>query len=267
LWKRRIFVPLGFRESFDHDQQRLALNHELLHHRRGDLWTSAAALLVLALHWFNPLAYAAHRAFRRDLEAACDAELLAKASRSERQLYAGTILRCVAQPIPQPICALTDSKELKGRLEMMKQEISFVRRMSGAAIAMALSAGGLMVAMPASAQQVSAQKEAQERAKIHRVIIRDGKGERELSPEMRARVEKCSGQKVEVNSNTSTPDKKLQRTKIVICGKPGENKEQMAASLEKALGRIETQSELSPQAKADLIAKMKAEIAALRAGK
>ena len=103
LLVRRIFVPRGFSDTFTPEERRLALKHEMLHHRRGDLWASAAALVVLSLHWFNPLAYAAHRAFRRDLEAACDADLLAGAGGEERQLYARTILRCAARSIPQPV--------------------------------------------------------------------------------------------------------------------------------------------------------------------
>jgi len=74
--RQRIFIPTGFSERLTQDQQRLALAHERLHHRRGDLFALAASLVVLALHWFNPLAHYAHRAFRRDVEAACDAELI-----------------------------------------------------------------------------------------------------------------------------------------------------------------------------------------------
>src|SRR3546814_20045805 len=46
------------------------------HHRHGDLWANAAALVLLASQWFNPFAWRAIRAFRFDQEAACDARVL-----------------------------------------------------------------------------------------------------------------------------------------------------------------------------------------------
>ena len=70
---RRIVVPGRFLQRYNPGERRLALEHELVHHRRGDIWWNLAALLVLALNWFNPVAWLAFRAFRSDQELACDA--------------------------------------------------------------------------------------------------------------------------------------------------------------------------------------------------
>ena len=269
LLVRRIFVPRGFSENFTADERRLALKHEMLHHRRGDLWASAAALVVLSLHWFNPIAYFAHRAFRRDLEAACDADLLAGAGGDERQLYARTILRCAARSIPQPVCALTDTQELKGRLEMMKHDYSFVRRALGGFLATALTVGGLLVALPAVAQQAPANEPTQETTEIRKIVMhgeRKGEEARMLSKEVRDKIAKCQGEKVEANANIDNGGKK-QTTRIMVCAKPGESKTQLAGSLEKALGRIEGESAMSPEAKAQIVAQLRAKIAELRAAK
>ena len=270
LIRRWIFVPLGFSDTFSPDERRLALKHEMLHHRRADLWASAAALIVLSLHWFNPLAYIAHRAFRRDLEAACDADLLVGAGGDERQLYARTILRCAARSIPQPICALTDTQELKGRLEMMKRDYSFVRRAFGGAIATVLTAGGLLIALPAAAQQTpQANEPAQERTEVRKIVMHGEKQARDarmLSQEMRDKIAKCDGEKVEANANLDNKGKK-QTTRIVVCAKSGESKAELAQSLEKVLGRVEGEDIMSPEAKAQIIAQLKAKIAELRAGK
>lgn len=267
LLVRRIFVPRGFSDTFAPDERRLALKHEMLHHKRGDLWASAAALVVLSLHWFNPLAYAAHRAFRRDLEAACDADLLAGAGGDERQLYARTILRCAARSIPQPICALTDTQELKGRLEMMKRDYSFVRRAFGGFIATALTVGGLLIALPAVAQPAS--EPTQETTEVRKIIMHGESkaGEaRMLSKEVRDKIAKCQGEKVEANAATSSGDKK-QTSRIMICAKPGESKAQLAQSIEKALGRIEGEDAMTPEVKAQIITQLRAKVAELRAGK
>ncbi len=70
---RRIVVPPLFEYRYTPVEQELALSHELVHHRRGDLLWNSAGLVVLALNWFNPIAYFAFRAFRADQELACDA--------------------------------------------------------------------------------------------------------------------------------------------------------------------------------------------------
>ncbi|MEO5611314.1 MAG: M56 family metallopeptidase, partial [Sphingomicrobium sp.] len=126
-----IVVPADFEQRFSAEQQRFALWHEQLHHRRGDLWASAAALILASLLWFNPLAYLALGAFRRDMEAACDETLLANAGPAAAPAYAETILRCAAGPVPHSLCALTTIDELKGRLMMLKTNHGSVRRFTG----------------------------------------------------------------------------------------------------------------------------------------
>lgn len=263
LLKKRIFVPSGFGHEFARDEQRLALWHEALHHRRRDLWKSAVALVVLALHWFNPLAHAAHRAFRRDLEAACDAELLSRAGGNERELYARTILRCAARPVPQPICALTDTQELKGRLEMMKRNYSLVRRACGGAIAITVTGAGLLLANPALAQDTADKAETTEKRIVVHQINGDAK-DRRLPEDLRARVEKCEGQPVEAEFENKGSDKK-ERTRVILCAK-GSGAE-AASRLEESLKRIESDSDLPADAKAQVVAKLRSKIAELRTGK
>ena len=61
------------------------------------LW---AAQVLLALHWFNPLAWYGWRAMRRDQEAACDARVLAGRDREERVRYAALIAGVATGPRP-----------------------------------------------------------------------------------------------------------------------------------------------------------------------
>ena len=73
---RVIVLPLDFDHKFTDRQRCLALEHELAHHRSGDLVANLFAYVLLCLQWFNPLAWAAHSAFRFDQEAACYASVL-----------------------------------------------------------------------------------------------------------------------------------------------------------------------------------------------
>ncbi len=79
LLRPRIVLPYDFLSRYTSQEQALALHHEWIHHRRGDLWWNLVALALLALHWFNPVAWIAFRAFRADQELACDAAVLAGA--------------------------------------------------------------------------------------------------------------------------------------------------------------------------------------------
>ena len=64
-----------------------ALLGKVIRHRHGDLWANAAALLLLAVQWFNPFAWRAIRAFRFDQEAACDARAEGWAEVTEDRMF------------------------------------------------------------------------------------------------------------------------------------------------------------------------------------
>ena len=93
-----IALPPLFMAQPDRLARDLAIEHELAHHRGHDLLANFAAQALLALHWFNPLAWLGWRAMRRDQEAACDARVLAGRSREERARYAALIARVAAGP-------------------------------------------------------------------------------------------------------------------------------------------------------------------------
>ena len=74
--QRRILLPADFLTRYSPAERRMALLHEGAHHDRLDLAANLAGLVVLAAHWWNPIAHAAWRAFRADQELACDARCL-----------------------------------------------------------------------------------------------------------------------------------------------------------------------------------------------
>ncbi len=114
---KTIIVPADFIHRFDETEQRLALSHEAVHHQRGDLAVNIAALALLALHWFNPIAHFAHRAFRLDQEAACDDLVLAGSSSAERQAYGTALYKSATGGLPLVACAMGTASQLKARLQ------------------------------------------------------------------------------------------------------------------------------------------------------
>ena len=264
--RQRIFIPAGFGDRLTEDQQRLALEHERLHHRRGDLFALAASLVVLALHWFNPLAHYAHRAFRRDLEAACDAELVERIGSEERADYARAIVGCAAAPVPRAICTLTTIDDLKRRLTMLQWTHGKTSRALGLGCAAALAITGLSLGTANAATQDTGAAQDQEGEQTQKIVIREINGDpskARLPEELRVKVEKCDGQPIEANAEGKDADGKQQRTRIVLCAK-GDGKE-VADKLEKSLGRIESNTDMSPENKAKILADLRAKIAELRA--
>jgi len=86
-----IALPPDFMGQYDITARDMAIAHELAHHQGNDLLANIAAQPVLALHWFNPLAWWGWRAMRADQEAACDARVIAGRGRSEKATYAQVI--------------------------------------------------------------------------------------------------------------------------------------------------------------------------------
>lgn len=115
LKRRTVFLPLDFARRFDAQERRLALAHEFMHHRRGDILANLVAALVLSLHWFNPIAHYAYRLFRADQELACDADVLAAKGRGCRMAY-GRVLLKAGGGMPTALCGLSGVALLKARL-------------------------------------------------------------------------------------------------------------------------------------------------------
>jgi beta-lactamase regulating signal transducer with metallopeptidase domain len=155
LLRPRIVLPADFERRYSPDERRLALAHEITHHRRGDIWWNLAATLVLAFNWFNPVAWVAHRAFRADQELACDAAVAASASGDERCDYARALVKSASRPGLVAACALDGAAQLKQRLRMMRaHRVSPVRRAGGSAALCVVVVAGFAVGSPAVTEAV-----------------------------------------------------------------------------------------------------------------
>lgn len=93
-----IALPLEFMAMEDRAARDLAIEHELAHHRGHDLLANILAQPILALHWFNPLAWLGWRAMRRDQEAACDARVVSRHDPQVRAQYGRVIASFAAGP-------------------------------------------------------------------------------------------------------------------------------------------------------------------------
>lgn len=141
LWRRFVAVPHDFFARYVAEERALAIDHELSHHRHGDLWANAAALVLLASQWFNPFAWRAIRAFRFDQEAACDARVLNMVEgesadtegRDDRTAsYATAIVKAAVGPRLSLAAPMAVHDNLQERLTMLtRQDISKKRGLVG----------------------------------------------------------------------------------------------------------------------------------------
>lgn len=159
ILRRYVAFPRDADQRYDQAERELALAHELGHHARGDLVANWAALAVLALHWWNPVAWRAFRAFRADQELANDARVLAGRDPADRVAYARAILKSAHGHAVSPACHLHTIADLKGRLRMLTTSRPSRTRLAGgiAATAILTIAGlGLTASGSRAAEAVTA---------------------------------------------------------------------------------------------------------------
>jgi TonB family protein len=89
LLRPTVFLPADA-AGWPEERRRLVLLHELAHVRRGDAATHWLARAAVSLYWWNPLAWAAWRAFLRERERAADDLVLAAGARASA--YASQLL-------------------------------------------------------------------------------------------------------------------------------------------------------------------------------
>ncbi len=131
VFDKVIAVPVDFDRRFNDCERRLALDHELAHHRSGDLPINLLAFVLLCLQWFNPLAWIAHAAFRFDQEAACDARVLDKTNTDHRVEYGRAIAKAASGRALMFASALDRRDTLKRRLSSMFSNPTAGRRNTG----------------------------------------------------------------------------------------------------------------------------------------
>ena len=125
-WLRpRILLPAALATSFSRDQLRAVLFHELAHFRAGDIPFNWLFTLVGAMHWFNPAAHLALRAWTRVCEAAADETAIACLGEPSAIAYGETLLhvlnRTSGHPAPFSALAIAESvSQLRKRLHMIK---------------------------------------------------------------------------------------------------------------------------------------------------
>lgn len=148
---RYVAVPRDFADRYTAREQDLALAHECAHHARGDLVANWVSLAVLAVHWWNPLAWVAIGAFREDQEFAVDAHVLMRCAADARPAYAHVLAKAAGLGA-LPVANLNPRSNLKGRLMMLAQPpLPRSRSIVGGSALALLAAAALAATVPVAA--------------------------------------------------------------------------------------------------------------------
>lgn len=97
LFSPKIVLPA---QQYSETQYEYILLHEWMHIRRKDLWKKALMLAAAALHWYNPACWLMLALFNRDIELACDADVLQAMGKTEHAGYAHVLLDCYCRMNP-----------------------------------------------------------------------------------------------------------------------------------------------------------------------
>ena len=90
----KIILPLSYKDR----NIELIIQHEKAHIRGLDNLWRMIAFTVVAVHWFNPLAWMFLRALLADFELSCDERVLVKLGTDRSKEYATALLECRQGP-------------------------------------------------------------------------------------------------------------------------------------------------------------------------
>ena len=93
FFRPRIYLPLGLEE----EEREYILCHEETHIRRMDHLIKPLALLLLCVHWFNPVLWLAYFLMCRDMEMSCDELVMEKLGSGIRKGYSTSLLAVSAR--------------------------------------------------------------------------------------------------------------------------------------------------------------------------
>ena len=88
ILRPRIYLPFKITDK----NMIYVIAHEQAHIKHGDHWAKPIGFLLLCLHWFNPVLWAAYGLFCRDIEFACDERVVKQLSGEERADYSQALL-------------------------------------------------------------------------------------------------------------------------------------------------------------------------------
>lgn len=100
--KPRIFLP----SQVDKADIEYIIAHERAHLKRRDHWWKPIGFALLTIYWFHPLMWVAYILLCRDIEFACDEQVIKEMGSENKKFYLETLIHCSASPKMISACPL-----------------------------------------------------------------------------------------------------------------------------------------------------------------
>ena len=119
--KPQVYLPA----KLEAEERQLVISHEQAHIRRFDHWYKLLGFIALCVHWFNPLVWLAYIFLCRDMEMACDEQVVKNMNTTQRKAYSLALLRCSAdahhfKPCPVAFAEVSVKDRIKGVMNYKK---------------------------------------------------------------------------------------------------------------------------------------------------
>lgn len=136
--------------GYTEEELNVILRHELVHYKRHDILYKLIITAANCINWFNPFVYLMAGAANRDIELACDAEVVKDRDMEYRRGYCLTILDVVhnkrQRTAPLSTCFIISRKVIK---ERFKDILSLKKKRKGillfAVVALSIAVSGSVV--------------------------------------------------------------------------------------------------------------------------
>ena len=116
LGLKRPKIYLSF--YMEEQEMKHVIAHECAHIKRKDHWWKCLAFALLIINWFNPIIWLGYVLFCKDIELACDEDVIKNLNREQRADYSQTLLTCSVTENRITACPLTFNEiDVKSRVK------------------------------------------------------------------------------------------------------------------------------------------------------
>lgn len=124
LFKPRIILPMNIKSVLSIKELKYVILHEMVHHKRKDIFFNILTSFLQAIHWFNPIIRYGLFRMREDQELACDFYVLSKIENEEHYDYGYTLIKLlkIAKSSMYSFTmanVVTDNQGIKERINMI----------------------------------------------------------------------------------------------------------------------------------------------------
>ena len=131
-------------KEIEKTDMKLIIEHELTHYKHKDLYVNLLSILVLCLHWFNPIVYYCIPVIQGDGELYCDETVLKNKNMNYRKTYGKMIINMIptisSKQVALSTCFYSKKLSVKRRLINIMKNNSKMKKISTLSIATILGA-------------------------------------------------------------------------------------------------------------------------------